>query len=368
MIPYLDLKAQYNSIKEEVEVAAARVLASTGYVLGPEVAAFEEEFAKFSELNYGVGVNSGTSAIHLGLLAMGVRPGDEVITVPFTFMATAAAIEYVGAKTVFVDVEKDSFCMDPLQIEAAITERTKVIMPVHLYGQMADMNPIMEIARKHGLKVLEDGAQAHGALYNGQSVGSFGDAACFSFYPGKNLGAGGEAGLLATNDPEISEQVRVLRHWGQKEQYYHDQLGFNYRMDAIQAAILRVKLKRLGDWIDRRIEVANRYDEGFENSTLLTPFRVSNRKHVYHVYAVRTSQRDALYQHLSNLDIGVGIHYPIPLHLQKCMAHLNYEIGDFPVSEELASQVLSLPIYPELSESNQDKVIAAVQEFMEAGS
>ena len=364
MIPYLNLKAQYESIKEELKEAVTNVLASTDYVLGPEVAAFEEEFARFSQVKYGAGVNSGTSALHLALLALGIKPEDEVITVPFTFMATAAAIEYLGAKTVFVDIEEHTYCMDPEKLEAAITERTKAIIPVHLYGQMADMDPICDIARRYGLKVIEDCAQAHGAFYQGKPVGSFGDAACFSFYPGKNLGAGGEAGIMLSNERDIAERVRILRHWGQQDRYYHDQLGYNYRMDAMQAAILRVKLKKLAEWTDGRIRVARRYDEGLSQSDIITPYAAPDRKHVYHVYATRVSNRDQLHDHLNKLHIGVGIHYPIPLHLQRCMQHLKYGKGDFPVSEQVASQVLSLPIYPELSESDQDAILAAVLDFI----
>ncbi|MDA1069052.1 MAG: DegT/DnrJ/EryC1/StrS family aminotransferase [Verrucomicrobia bacterium] len=363
MIPFLDLKLQYKQIKDEVEDAVLRVLSSTDYVLGPDVAAFEEEFSNYSHTNCGVGVNSGTSALQLALLSMGVQAGDEVITVPFTFIATVAAIEYIGAKPVLIDVEENSGCMDVSKLEAVITERTKVILPVHLHGQMADMYPITAVARKYGLKVLEDAAQAHGASYNGRPAGSFGDAACFSFYPGKNLGAAGEGGLLVTNDLDLAERARVLRDWGQKQKYYHDLLGFNYRMDSIQAAILRVKLKYLNEWTDLRIKVAERYNKLFAESAVSTPDALPNNRHVYHVYALRSNRRDELLGYLKKLNIGCAIHYPIPVHLQKCLTHLNYKRGDFPVSEKLASQVLSLPVYPELTAQQQDLVVSAVLGF-----
>ena len=258
--------------------------------------------------------------------------------------ATVAAIEYIGAKPVFVDVEENSGCMDTSKLEAAITERTKVILPVHLHGQMADMYPILAIAHKYGLNVLED-------------------AACFSFYPGKNLGAAGEGGILVTNDLDLAERARVLRDWGQTKKYYHDHMGFNYRMDSIQAAILRVKLRYLNEWTDLRIKVAERYDKLFAGSAVSTPDTLPNHRHVYHVYAIRSSRRDELLGYLKTLKIGYAIHYPIPLHLQKCLAHLNYKRGDFPVSEKLASEVLSLPIYPELTAQQQDLVVRSVLAF-----
>jgi len=290
-----------------------------------------------------------------------------VYTLPPRFnrpnIVTVAAIEYIGAKPVFVDVEENSGCMDTSKLEAAITERTKVILPVHLHGQMADMYPILAIAHKYGLNVLEDAAQAHGACYDDKPAGSFGDAACFSFYPGKNLGAAGEGGILVTNDLDLAERARVLRDWGQTKKYYHDHLGFNYRMDSIQAAILRVKLRYLNEWTDLRIKVAERYDKLFAGSAVSTPDTLPNHRHVYHVYAIRSSRRDELLGYLKTLNIGYAIHYPIPLHLQKCLAHLNYKRGDFPVSEKLASEVLSLPIYPELTAQQQDLVVRLVLAF-----
>src|SRR5689334_5570799 len=294
MIPYLDLKAQYKTIKDDLQAAVDRVLESGQYVLGDEVATFESEFAAYSGAEQGVAMNSGTSALHLALLAAGVRPGDEVITVPFTFVATAAAIGYTGAKAVFVDIDPRTFTMDPRQIEAAITSRTKAIVPVHLYGQMADMDPIVRIARAHGLTVIEDACQAHGAEYNGRRAGSIGDFGCFSFYPGKNLGACGEGGLVTTSNPDAAERLRVLRDWGQTRKYHHVVRGFNYRMDGLQGAILRVKLRHLEAWTEARRTRAAMYDELLTSSLVRTPEAAADTRHVYHVYAVRCANRDDL--------------------------------------------------------------------------
>lgn len=361
MIPYLDLKAQYDSIRDELNAAALRVLASTHYILGEEVAAFEQEFAAYTQTRHAVGLNSGTSALHLALLAVGVQPGDEVITVPFTFIATASSVVYAQAKPVFVDVTPDTLTMDPALLERAITPRTRAILPVHIHGQMADMDPILEIARKHNLPVVEDAAQAHGAAYRGRAAGSMGAIGCFSFYPGKNLGACGEGGALVTQDAELAAKVKCLRDWGQTQRYHHDLLGYNYRMDNLQGAFLRVKLRKLEEWTEGRRAAAARYAELLAGTGLGLPVQAPERRHVYHVYAVRTPQREALQARLNAAKIGNGIHYPIPVHLQKCLAHLGHRPGDFPVTEKAAAEVLSLPMYPELTAAQQSEVAAAVK-------
>ena len=366
MIPFVDLKSQYRSIKEEVDTAVARVLESGQFVLGPEVAAFEEEFAAYCGARHGVAVNSGTSALHLALLAAGVGPGDEVITVSFTFVATVAAIHYAGARPVFVDIEPRTFTMDVTQVEGAIGGRTKAIIPVHLYGQPADMDPIMEIARRRGLVVIEDAAQAHGAEYKGRRAGSIGHLGCFSFYPGKNLGAYGEGGMVVTGEPEYARAVRMLRDWGQERKYHHTLKGYNYRMEALQAAVLRVKLRHLERWTESRRRCAARYDKLLADSAVSPPTPAPDRRHVYHVYAVRADARDALQESLQSRGIQTGIHYPIPVHLQEAYADSRYGPGDLPCSELAAREVLSLPMYPELSDDQIDAVCAAMPEAVNA--
>jgi dTDP-4-amino-4,6-dideoxygalactose transaminase len=362
MIPFVDLKSQYLSIKEEVDTAVFQVLQSTQFILGNEVAALEEEFAAYCSADYGIAVNTGTSALHLALLAAGIGAGDEVITVPFTFVATVAAIGYTGATPVFVDVDPVSYTIDVTQIENAITDRTKAILPVHLYGQPADMEPIMEIARRHGLVVIEDAAQAHRAEYKGQRVGSIGDLGCFSFYPGKNLGAYGEGGMVVTSNPDYNQTIRTLRDWGQERRYHHVMKGYNYRMDGLQGAILRVKLRHLDAWTEARRTHAAQYDTLLADSGVKTPTVMPYSHHVYHVYAVRSPQRDALQQKLSDRGIQTGIHYPIPVHLQPAYADLGYKPGDFPCSELAAREVLSLPMYPELVQEQIKQISAAVFE------
>lgn len=361
MIPFLDLKAQYQSIKPEIDAAVLGVLGSTQYILGDEVAAFEREFAAFCNVKHAIAVNTGTSALHLALLAAGIGPGDEVITVPFTFVATVSAICYTGAKPVFVDIDPVTMCMDPTKLEAAITPRTKAIMPVHLYGQMADMDPIMEIAKRHNIPVIEDACQAHGAEYKGKRAGSIGLSAGFSFYPGKNLGACGEGGIIVTNDDKQMETMRMLRDWGQSERYHHVMKGFNYRMDGIQGAILRVKLRHLENWTESRRSRAKLYDAGLAGSTRVTPpTQVADRRHVYHVYAVRSPERDRIREELTKANIQSGLHYPIPVHLQKAHEDLGHKVGDFPVSEKAAAEVLSLPIFPEMTDEQVKTVADAV--------
>lgn len=360
MIPFVDLKAQYLSIKDEIDAAVFKALESTQFVLGSEVVALEEEFAHYCGADYGIAVNTGTSALHLALLAAGIGSGDEVITVPFTFVATTAAVYYTGAKPVFVDIDPVSYTIDVTQIEKAITASTKAILPVHLYGQPADMDPILEIARRYGLTVIEDAAQAHRAEYKGQRVGSIGDLGCFSFYPGKNLGACGEGGIVVTNNPEYAHKIQMLRDWGQERRYHHVLKGYNYRMDGIQGAILRVKLRHLDKWTEARRAHAARYDKPLANAGVKTPTAMPYSHHVYHVYAVRSRQRDILQQKLHEKGIQTGIHYPIPVHLQTAYADLGYRAGAFPHSEAASREVLSLPMYAELTTDLQTQVINAV--------
>jgi dTDP-4-amino-4,6-dideoxygalactose transaminase len=351
MIPFLNLKAQYQSIKPEIDEAVMRVLESTQYVLGPEVSAFENEFAQYSGCQHGIAVNSGTSALHLAMLAAGIGPEDEVITVPFTFVATVAAIGYTGARPVFVDIDPETYTMDPQQIESAITRRTKAIVPVHLYGHPADMDPILAVARKHGLTVIEDAAQAHGAEYKGRRVGSMGDLACFSFYPGKNLGAYGEGGIVTTNHSAYDRTVRMLRDWGAEKKYHHVVKGYNYRMEGLQGAILRVKLRYLEAWTEARRKNAKLYHEALAGSGLGLPVEREGCRHVYHVYAVRTTDRPCLQKQLHASGVQWGMHYPIPVHLLEAHADLGYRAGQFPQSEMAAAEELSLPMFPELQPS-----------------
>ena len=360
-VPYLDLKTQYQSIKPEIDAAIARVLDSCQFVLGPEVAAFEHEFAVYCGAAECIALNSGTSALHLALLAAGVGPGDEVITVPFTFVASVSAITYAGAQPVLVDIDPRTFTMDPAAIEAAITPRTKAILPVHLYGQSADMDPIMEVARRHGLVVIEDAAQAHGAKYKDRPVGSIGDMACFSFYPGKNLGAYGEGGAVTTNNAEYANTIRMLRDWGQDRKYHHLLKGFNYRMEGFQGAILRVKLRHLEHWTEARRAVVNLYNQHLVGSGVEPPTEMPWARHVYHVYTLRADDRDSLQASLLADGIQTGIHYPVPAHLQSAYADLGYGRGAFPHAETAAKQVLSLPLYPELSSQAVAEVAGAVK-------
>lgn len=360
MIPYVDLRSQYRAIKPEIDAAVLRVLDSTQFILGEEVVAFEREFAAYCGTTDAVGVNSGTSALHLALLAAGLGPGDEVITVPFTFVATVAAIEYAGATPVFVDIDPDTYTMAPAAIERAITPRTRAILPVHLYGHAADMDPILDIATRRGLTVIEDAAQAHGAEYHGRRCGSMGAMAAFSFYPGKNLGAYGEGGAVVTSDPALAKKIRVLRSWGEERRYEHTVKGFNYRMDGIQGAILRVKLRHLERWTEARRARAADYARAFAGTGIVTPVERPRCRHVYHVYAVRLAQREATRAALQAAEIQTGVHYPIPVHLQPAHADLGYAAGAFPVAEGVAAQVLSLPMFPEMTTEQVQTVAATV--------
>ena len=366
MIPYLNLAAQYHSIKPEIDSAIAGVLESSQFILGSEVAAFEKEFAEYCGASHAFGVNSGTSALHLAFLAAGIGPGDEVITSPFTFVASVAAIQYAGAKPVYVDIDPVTFNLDATQLERAITSRTKAILPVHLYGQPADLDPILSLARKYRLVVIEDAAQAHGAEYKGTRVGSVGDIGCFSFYPGKNLGAYGEGGIVVTSNPEYANTIRMLRDWGQSRRYYHDLPGFNYRMDGIQGAILRVKLRYLEQWTEARRAVAAIYSKLLAAADLMLPVEMPYARHVYHIYAIRSAVRDDLAAELKDKGIQTGIHYPIPVHLQKAYADPAYGKGSFPNAEHVAAEVLSLPIYPELTSSQVEFVCESVRNYVQA--
>lgn len=360
-VPYLDLKAQYRSIKSEIDAAVSRVLESSQFVLGNEVAAFEEEFAKYCSAAECVALNSGTSALHLALLAAGVGSGDEVITVPFTFVASVAAILYTGAWPVLVDIDPHSFNINPAAIEAAITPQTKAVMPVHLYGQIADMDPILDIARRHGLIVIEDAAQAHGAKYKNRPAGTLGDIGCFSFYPTKNLGAYGEGGAITTNNQDYAKKIRMLRDWGQDSKYHHVLRGFNHRMEGLQGAILRVKLRHLEQWTKARRVTAATFNQKLSDCGLELPREMPWAQHVYHVYSLRTPERDSFRAALQTEGIQTAIHYAIPVHLQPAYAELGYRKGSLPASEAAANEVVALPIYPELTQSQIDLVCQAVR-------
>ena len=367
MIPFVDLKAQYASIRNEVNAAIQGVLDSCQFTLGSEVSAFEEEFAAYCQAGHGIGVNTGTSALHLALLAADIGSGDEVITVPFTFVATVSAIHYTGATPVFVDIDPRTFTIDATAIEAAITERTRAILPVHLYGQPADMDPILEIAQRHGLLVIEDAAQAHGAEYKGRRAGSIGDMGCFSFYPGKNLGACGEGGMVVTNNADYTRTIRMLRDWGAEKKYQHVLKGYNYRMEGMQGAVLRVKLRHLETWTEARREVAQRYHGLLAGSGVPTPEAMSYARHVYHIYAIRSDHRQQWHEVLQAQGIQTGIHYPIPVHLLPAFADLGYAAGRFPHSEQAANEVLSLPMFAELSAEQCEVVAHAVRSLASKG-
>jgi len=362
-ISFVDLGAQYATIEEEISVAINRVLKKGDFILGEDVRLFEEEFAAFCTARYAVGVDSGTSAIELALRAYDIGAGDEVITAANTFIATALAISYTGAKVVLVDADPHTFNIDVHQIEAAITSRTRAIIPVHLYGQPADMDPILEIARRHNLIVIEDACQAHGALYKGKRTGTIGDAAAFSFYPGKNLGAYGDGGMVVTNDEAIYRKLNLLRNYGQSRKYYHEIQGFNRRLDTLQAAVLRVKLRYLDGWNEARRAHAQQYNDLLQESSVTTPEVPAYATPVWHLYVIRSEKRDGLRTYLAEQGISAIMHYPTPIHLQPAYAELGYRSGDFPVTERFSDQVLSLPMYAELTDEQIAQVVRSVREF-----
>jgi dTDP-4-amino-4,6-dideoxygalactose transaminase len=362
-VPFLDLKAHHAPLIEEFDRAIREVIESNAFAGGPFVERFEEEFAAFCESSHAIGVGNGTDALWLTLLALGIGEGDEVITVPNTFIATAEAITYCKARPVFVDVDRDTFTMNPAQLEKSLTRSTKAIIPVHLFGQPADMDPILEFARANGLFVVEDAAQAHGAEYKGRKAGTMGDAGCFSFYPGKNLGALGEAGAVVTNDPELGKQIQMLRDHGQSRKYHHATMGWNCRMDGIQGAVLSIKLGHLDEANSLRRKHALEYNQAFAGiDEVLTPFEAKYARHVYHVYAIRVQERDALLRHLQEKGVGCAVHYPVPIHLQRACRNLGYKEGAFPIAENLAEEFLSLPMFPELTEEQVEHVARSVSE------
>ncbi len=362
-IPYLDLPAQLRPLRKQLDAVIAKTLDNCSFCLGPDVAQFEKDFAAYCGAKHAIGFNSGTSALHVGLMLLNVKPGDEVITTPMTFVATSWAISYVGAKPVYVDVDDATFNLDPKNIEKAITPRTKVVMPVHLYGHPFDVDPIVEICRKHKLALVEDACQSHGAKYKGKTVGTFGALSGYSFYPGKNLGACGEGGALVTNEDAFAARAKSLREHGSSQRYYHDEVGFNYRMEGIQGAVLGVKLPHLNKWTAERRRVAHRYHELLADTPLQLPKEASWAESVYHLYVVRHPRRDDLKKHLEANKIGCALHYPLPLHLQKCYASLGYHQGDFPVAEKAARECLSLPIFPELTDAQIQRVAEVIKQF-----
>jgi len=367
IVPFVDLKAQYLSIKDEIDAAIQSVIDNTSFIMGADVFEFEKEFAEFCGAKYAVGVASGSAALDLALIACGIRQGDEVITTPNTFIATAEAISHVGAKPVFIDIENVSYNMDPELLEAALTPRTRAVIPVHLFGHPVDMDPISAIAHRHDLVVIEDAAQAHGAVYKNRVVGTLGRAACFSFYPAKNLGAYGDAGMVVTNDEGIARRVKLLRNHGRVEKYRYDIEGYGARLDTIQAAILRVKLRYLEQWTSERRVNAQIYNSCLKANGLgiEIPKEAHRSKHVYHLYVIKTDERDNLRTSLRGASIATGVHYPIPLHLQPAYKYLGYKEGDFPVTEELAQRCLSLPMFPELTEESIVYVTSSMLQLLE---
>jgi dTDP-4-amino-4,6-dideoxygalactose transaminase len=369
-VPLLDLKEQYLALKEEIDAAVLRVLASQQFINGPEVAALEEEIAAYCKVDHCIGVSSGTDALLISLMALGIGAGDEVITTPYTFFATAGAIARVGARPVFVDIDRDTYNLRPAEIEARITPRTRALIPVHLFGQCADMEPILAVARKHGLAVIEDAAQALGAEYQGRRAGSMGTVGCFSFFPSKNLGACGDAGAVVTRDTALAGRLRCLRNHGANPKYYHKMIGGNFRLDTLQAAVLRVKLRHLDAWTARRQEHAQWYHRAFQQAGLCPGLvevpKIIQSRHIFNQYVIRCQQRDALREHLKQRQIGTEVYYPVPLHLQECFSYLGYRPGDFPESEAAAQQTLALPIYPELTPAMQQRVVEAVVSYYQS--
>ncbi|NJK78489.1 MAG: DegT/DnrJ/EryC1/StrS family aminotransferase [Chloroflexaceae bacterium] len=364
-VPFVDLQAQHQAIRAEIDEAIAAVISKGDFILGKAVSLFEEEFAAFCEAKYAIGVDSGTSALELLLRAYEIGPGDEVITTANTFIATALGVSSVGAKPVLVDIDPVTYNMDVSKVEQAITERTKAILPVHLYGQPADMDPIIELARKHNLYVMEDAAQAHGARYKGKRVGSLADGGAFSFYPAKNLGACGDGGAVVTNDPEIADRLMLLRNYGQRKKYYHESIGYNHRLDTMQAGILRIKLRNLSAWNEARRRHAQRYNELFANTDVVYPVEMDGVESVWHLYVVRVEEREALQKYLSEQGISTGIHYPVPIHVQEAYKSLGYPEGSFPITEQYAPQIVSLPMFAELTDEAIQYVVEHILAFVE---
>jgi dTDP-4-amino-4,6-dideoxygalactose transaminase len=362
-VPLLDLTGQYRGLREEIRDAIDRVLESGHYILGPETKAFEAEVAEYCGVKYAVGVANGTDALVLALDAAGIKAGDEVITTPFTFFATAEVISRLGATPVFVDIDPKTYNIDVEQVKQAITSKTKAIIPVHIFGQPADMDEIMALAAEHDLFVLEDAAQAMGSEYKGKKIGSLGHAATFSFFPTKNLGGYGDGGMIVTNDEKLATQARILRAHGSNPKYYHAQLGYNSRLDEIQSAALRIKLRHLDDWNNARAKNATYYDKKLAELPVVTPYRAENRKHIFHLYNVQTEDRDGMLAHLKENGIASGIYYPVPLHLQEVYKPLGYKEGDLPHSETIAKKMFALPLYPELTEETIDEIVAVVRNY-----
>jgi len=362
-VPLLDLKAQYDPIKGELTSAIRDVMEKSSFILGPFVEKLERDIAAYSGAKYGIGVASGTDALLLSLRASGIDTGDEVITSSYTFFATAGSISRLGAKPVFVDIDLKTYNILPSLIESKITKKTKAIIPVHLYGQCSDMNPILAIAAKHNLKVIEDAAQAIGAEYEGRKAGSMGDTGCLSFFPSKNLGGCGDGGMVLTNDDGIAEKIRVLRVHGSKPKYYHSIVGYNSRLDSLQAAILSVKFKYLDGWSEARRKNAQRYDNLFKGTGIVTPYITPANKSVYNQYVIRVEKRDDLQKFLKEKGVETALYYPLPLHLQKCYENLGYKEGDLPESEKAAKETIAIPVYPELTEGQQKYVVDSIKEF-----
>lgn len=365
-VDVFSLKKQYEDIKDEIKGPMEKVMLSGGFILGDDVKLFEQEFAGYCGVKYGVGLNSGTDSLFIGCLACGIGEGDEVITMPYTYIATALGISMTGARPVFVDIDKKTYNIDPSKIEKAITKKTKAILPVHLYGHPADMDPIMEIAKKHKLKVIEDCAQAHGALYKNKKVGSFGDASCFSFYPTKNLGAFGDGGMMLTNSQEIKERALLFRDYGRRGRYEHVLKGYNSRLDTLQAAILRVKLRHLDRWDDARRSNAELYTKLFKEkkTDIVLPYEASYARHVYHLYAVRVKNRKSIMEGLAEKGVRTLIHYPIPIHMQEAYKDLGYKKRDFPISEKHCEEILTLPMYPELPKEDIKYVVDSLTDLL----
>jgi len=368
MIPFVDLQAQYREIKTEIDAAIRRVIESAAFILGREVEAFEAAFAEYLGARFCVGVSNGTAAVQLAVMASGLQAGDEVIVPANTFFASAEAVSTAGCVPVFVDADPASYTIDPAKIEAAITARTRAVMPVHLYGQAADLDPIREIAARHNLLVIEDAAQAHGSLYRGRRVGALADVGCFSFYPGKNLGAYGEGGAVVTNDAEVARRVRLLRDHGSEKKYHHELIGYNFRLEGLQGAVLNVKLRHLDRWNDLRRAHAARYQELLSSTPLVLPREMNYARHIYHLYVVQTEERVLLQQSLAEAGVQTGIHYPVPVHLQPAYASLRYKQGDFPEAERQAARVLSLPMYPELTDEQLNLVAEAIHQSVSSSA